>query len=273
VSTIEIVNEVFVSLPTYSVRGLPVGSTVTDTTGTPWVLTPSTAAVNHTTVESVAGDTSLRWLQLNVGSYGSDVIIQLANAASALVNAREDITSLSVTTAGAEFAQLIFKLICNGSLADIAAFTYDGNTVTPRMYLGDPATKIGLVRVSNTNLQLWLNGGAPLDLAFNGAAWSTRVNEAMANATVATNTLTMTNTGNLFVVPGTPTINGITIGSNSQGFSCRLKVASGTTIVHNSGAPGAGAAAILTPTAANIVTSSTRVLPISYDGTNFFVDG
>lgn len=232
-------------------------------------------------VDRIAGllkfsDDGTNYTALSGGSYGSDVIIQLVNAAAALVNAREDVTSLPVNTAGAEFGQLLLKLICNGALSQAACFTYDGNTVTPRMYLGDPATKTGLVRVGSTNLQCWLNGGAPLDLAFNGAQWNIRVNETMANATVATNTLTLTNTANLFVVPGTPSIQGITVGSNASGFSCRLSVNSGTTIVNNSGAPGAGAAAILcnnSGTAGNIVTTCARVLPISYDGTHWFVDG
>lgn len=204
------------------------------------------------------------------GGYGSDTVIPVNG-----VNAREDVTA-TTGAPGSEFGSYLIKLIENGALlgGEIYKLAWAG-VDDARLFLGNPAHSTGLRTFLNTTIQLWLNGAAPLDVSNAGAQWGTRVNETLANATVTVNTLTLGNAANLLVVPGTPTIQGITIGSNTRGHSARILCAPGTTIVNASGAPGAGAASILTPTAANIVTGGTqsRVIPVSYDGTNWYVDG
>lgn len=62
-----IVNQVgsqYVGLASYSVAGLPVGSQVVDiTSGNSFVLTQSTSAVDHSTVEAVLNEPNLRWIR------------------------------------------------------------------------------------------------------------------------------------------------------------------------------------------------------------------
>lgn len=206
------------------------------------------------------------------GGFGSDTVVQLPNSGAALINAWESLITLATNTAGSEAAQYVLRLVQTGALVDAFGLGWQ-NGVQPTLYLGPVANNVGLrANVSTNHLQFNI-GGVAIDLGSTGMLLSTRLQEGRANGSIATNTLTLAAAANLTTVPGTPTINGIATANIQAGYSGRLELASGSTVVHNSGAPGGGAVAILTPTAANIVTASARVLPISYNGTNFFVDG
>lgn len=205
-----------------------------------------------------------------IGGFGSDTTVQLPNSAATLVDALRLYLTLATNTAGSEIALWLVQLVTGGALTDAFAFGFQNNTLTT-FYFG-PVANNNSIRCSATTLQL-ARGGTQLELSSTGILCDVRISESRATASVSTNTLTLTTQGNLNTVPGTPTINGVVTSGVRDGYSGRLRIASGTTIVHNSGAPGAGAVAILTPTQANIVATSTRVVPISYDGTNFIVDG
>lgn len=210
---------------------------------------------------------------ISAGGFGSDTIVQMLNNVPALVNALELVLAMPATAPGTEFATWLIRLIGSGVLTDIASFSWTGSNANPRFFLGDAPSARGLIRVGNSNLQITM-GVLQLDISSNGSAtWACRVIEGRGAGTISVNTLTLSVFGNLTTVPGTPTIQGIVTSGYTAGYSGRLELASGSTIVHNSGAPGAGAVAILTPTAANIVTASARVIPVSYNGTNWFVDG
>lgn len=103
-------------------QGLPVGTPVVDTSGNAWTLTESTATVDHTTTEAVAGCPSLRWIQGgggggggSGGGFGSDTLVALPNSTPANVTALELVTTLSTATAGAEVSHWVVKLLNAGA--------------------------------------------------------------------------------------------------------------------------------------------------------------
>ncbi len=82
-------------------------------------------------------------------------------------------------------------------------------------------------------------------------------------------TITLGTDGNFFTVAGATTINGIVTAGWQAGSQVILELPSGLTVTHNSGAPGAGAAPILFPSGANLVTTAVTLLLLAYDGTNW----
>lgn len=65
--TIAVINDGSTPLPSFKFPGMPVGFIVCDSTGQNWQLTASTATVDHTAVEKVAGNPQLRWLAYTGG--------------------------------------------------------------------------------------------------------------------------------------------------------------------------------------------------------------
>ena len=103
-------------LATLDVGGLTIGTRVYALdAAADFILSISTATVDHVTVEAVDGYTGLRWLSSSTGGFGSDTIVDLPNSNSANVSALELIASLTSNTAGAEASKWVIKLLTGGA--------------------------------------------------------------------------------------------------------------------------------------------------------------
>jgi hypothetical protein len=97
-STLNVSQNSFVNLNAFSIRGLPVGISITDTSGATWTLAKSTATVDGIAVQGVNEDPSLRWL-LDIGTSG-DMGVQYY---AALARAFTGVTDRNLAFFGDDF--------------------------------------------------------------------------------------------------------------------------------------------------------------------------
>ena len=96
-----------------------------------------------------------------------------------------------------------------------------------------------------------------------------RLRQAKGADVASATTLTLGADGNFFAITGTTQIQGIVTTSWQAGSRICLQLATGITIVHNSGAPGTGAVAILLAAGGSLTTTAATALDLVYDGTNW----
>jgi hypothetical protein len=88
------------NLATLDARGIPVGTTIWDTTGTAWTLEQSTSTVDHTTVEAVAGCPTLRW---KTGGGGGGTVATVVAGAGISVDSSDPANPIVKTDPGTLF--------------------------------------------------------------------------------------------------------------------------------------------------------------------------
>lgn len=248
--------------------------------------------------------------------FGPDTTIKLPNSSAVLVNAWQQIVTLSTNTPGSEASQVVLKLLVAGAQTTLITITSttitfvpalgitSGNQSNPGIFF-NAETGLGIYRVgggsigfagsgaplafmstgilnivgSNAQLQLSsagtgisvstaslsLNAGSTFHVFVNAA----RFQQAKGSNVAATQPLVLGTDGNYFVITGTTGIQGIVTTKWLAGAKLSLELASGITITHNAGAPGASAAAILLRAGANLTTSATYVLELYFNGTNW----
>ncbi len=103
-----------------------------------------------------------------------------------------------------------------------------------------------------------------------------RLHQAKGTDLASATTLTLgsgTQGGNHYNITGTTTVQGIVTTGWNAGDRIVLQLASGITITHNSGAPGAGAVAIQLNAGANLVTARVTMLALIFNGTFWYQEG
>jgi hypothetical protein len=209
------------------------------------------------------------------GQFGSDVLVPLLNSAGTPVNAIELVTSWRVNTAGSEEARWQIFVKRAAGLFEAGGFSM-ANGTGAMVYVGAVADLVGF-RSGTTNMDVLIGGAAPATFSGVFTAGLTahldvvterRLQGSASAGTISVNTLT-TGNQNKCRVPGTPSIQGITISPWTDGARILLYCAATTVLVNNSGAPGAGAAKLLNVSGANITVGATpRVIAYAYDSTD-----
>lgn len=209
--------------------------------------------------------------------FGADTIVQQPDSTPTSIDAWESIISLSPNTAGAAFGKWVIKTAASSVKQFHWALTYIANNIV--MLLGDPADGDGIMKNAQHALQMVIAGTNYLSFdQSNGVRANVLMSmnaskfmEAQTGGTAVATTITLPGTGNMWpLTAGTGTLNSIVAAAWQAGTRGVLICASGITVTNNVAGTGA---TILTSTGASIVTASKRALPISYDGTNWIVEG
>ena len=241
--------------------------------------------------------------------FGSDTTVKLPDSGATLVDALELVASLTDNTPGASVSQWLVKTLLAGvktiaqTISAAQTMFPAGTAAVPGVAVGETGTGISEVAhqlVFSTNGsqaahfvqagQLTLDaahsilalssGGAGLELSggdmylnsqagFQVVVDNTRFGMPKGANVASAQPLTLGADGNYFIITGTTGIQGIVTTKWFAGTMVQLQLASGITITHNSGTPGASAAAILLRAGANLTTSGTYLLELYYNGTNW----
>ncbi len=204
-------------------------------------------------------------------SFGVSSAVDLHSSTNVLRRAMTDETSWLVATNAAEQAKRKISIMVAGTLTEAGGFVVDGS-LYPMLYVGTTGSGLRSI-VSQTRLDVMLNDAPQCIFLTSGAWFATRVQENRTGNLASATTLTIANTGNVVPVTGTVTVNGIVTTNWQTGARITLELASGITITHNSGAPGASAVAIQLRAGSNLVTSGVYFLDLIYNGTFWYQPG
>jgi len=208
----------------------------------------------------------------SAAGYGITNATELVSAAGNLRRVMTDVTKLTVATDTIETASRAVSLMINGSLTAMGGWaSLSGLPTTPGVYVGDPASGNGMARYA-TGILFQVNATNYLQIDQSiGLVLPFRIAQNRGAGIAAATTITLGTGGNTFPVSaGTGTINSIVATNWQAGSRIVLECASGITITHNVSGTGA---TILTNTGSSIVTSFTRMIPLTYNGTNWIVEG
>lgn len=202
---------------------------------------------------------------------------EIQNGSGILKRAMTNATTLSTVTNGAEVALHTVSVIVGGTLTTLGGFEFQGGNATiPGVWVGNTGTGMRRNGATNLGLTVGLQEGITLTGALVNLNHRTNMNAIRfsfargASIAVAT-TITLGADGNVFpLTAGTGTLNSIVATNWQAGSRIVLECASGITITNNTAGTGA---TILTNTGASIVTAFTRCIPLTYNGTNWIVEG
>lgn len=219
--------------------------------------TPDELVLRHTTDQTAAA------------GMGATIAVEVESAGGTTRRGATDVTSLVTATDAGESFKRVFSVMIGGALVAAGAF---GEFVTvPAFFLGSVASGCLWRFVSATNVQQWVNGGNILNFFNNRIESVVRLNTVRGAAVAVATTVTLGTDGNVFpLTVGTGTLNSIVATNWQAGSRIVLECASGITITNNTAGSGA---TILTSTGASIVTGSTRMIPATYNGTNWITEG
>ena len=199
------------------------------------------------------------------GSFGATFAVELENASGNTKRAMTDVTTWQVATDGAEYAQRVISLIGAGAMT--SALTIQWSAPNFLLNVGNNGLNSG------TNLLALHVGGTSFLTCTGTFGISTpfRFETNRGASVAAATTITLGTGGNTFPISaGTGTINSIVATNWQAGSRIVLECASGITITNNVAGTGA---TVLTSTGASIVTTFTRMIPLTYNGTNWITEG
>lgn len=211
--------------------------------------------------------------------FGATFAVELQNDGSAhagvgqVKRVMNDDTSFVIATDGAEEVRRNIAMIVSGASQKWGALGYLVNGNNPMLYLGDPATPIGLCRIPGASAMQVIYSSAVMQFAsglvtsLSRHLFSARMQQSTGAGIASATTVTLGADGNVFPITGTTTINGLTTATWAAGATVYLKFAGILVVTNNSGAPGGGAVAIKTSTAANVTTAANSIMTLQYDGT------
>jgi hypothetical protein len=229
------------------------------------------AAVGGVLMMSIDGGADVA---LGGASFGADTLIRLPNNVPTQVNAGEWILSMPPTGPGTEMSTWDELFLINGVQTIITRFGQSSNV--PAQFWGAPADADGMRKPAAHRLQLILGGSTVWECNFNDfdIFLPTRMQafpfmEAKAASTVASaTTITLPQTGNMWVTTGTVAISSIVATGWNPGFKGELIIPATATITHNT----VGTGATIMTTSGGTITAGAqgRMVIIAYDGTNWW---
>lgn len=222
---------------------------------------PDEFVIQHTTSGTAAA------------GFGETSAVELESAGGTTRRVMTDVTSLVTATDAAEVASRAFKIMNAGALADVVSFGFSSGF--PTLFFG-PSTDSTMIRRPSANtIDVWMAGTSFYTLSNGSKAViiSARLTHSRGASLASATTLTLGNDGNVFPITGTTTVNGIVTTGWAAGSRLVLELASGITITHNSGAPGASAVAIQLRAGVNLVTVAVYFLDLIYNGTFWYQPG
>lgn len=240
-------------------------------------LAESTAAVDHTTVEAVAGTTSLRWVKFTVGGgFGANTQITLPNDLLQGVTALQLVNALTNPAHTAEASNWLIKVLLAGvqvtpvSIAgDVVTFQFNqAGAGSPSMVLKNlnasaqsifqfqdvNGVLLGQLRADFTGALVVSPGAASMilsglnsgsatqgfTLSATGTTVGGRLRTGRGAAVAVATTITLGFDGNVFpLTVGTGTLNSISAVGWTPGSVFWLEAAGGITITHNVAGTGA----------------------------------
>lgn len=205
-------------------------------------------------------------------NFGETSAVELQNGSGATKRVMTDVVKYTTVTGGAEAVSRAVSLIIAGALTPVGGWAFAGGSASfPALYVGDPASANGMQKsTAGINFTISATNYMTIDAA-SGVTFPFRAQHNRGAGIAAATTITLGTGGNTFPVSaGTGTINSIVATSWQSGSRIVLECASGITITNNTAGTGA---TILTNTGASITTSFTRMIPLTYNGTNWIVEG
>lgn len=202
--------------------------------------------------------------------FGETSAVELQNAAGTNKRVMTDITDYVTATGGAEEAQRLISLIQGGTMRVAFTFGYALGANIPTLSFANSGN--GLIYNAGT-FSVWMGSAQTMQFTTStitsakSHTFTARQLQSQGASIASATTVTLGADGNVFPISGTTTINGITTSGWSLGAVVYLKFAGILTLTHNSGAPGGGAVAIKTTTAANVTTAANSIAMLIFDGT------
>ncbi len=209
-------------------------------------------------------------------SFGETSAVELESAGGTTRRVLTDVTALQVATDAAEEARRTLSIMVAGALQVWGALGYRVAGNFPALFFGPASddTTLGRVTgtlqltVASTLAQQWTATGNTSNIQH---TFSSRAVLKRGSSTAVATTITIPADGNLLpLTAGTGTLNSIVATGWQAGSTVWLECASGITITNNTSGTGS---TILTSTGASIVTAFTRIIGISYNGTNWITHG
>jgi hypothetical protein len=187
-----------VNLASVDITGMALGTLVwSQDVGAHFVLSVSAAAVDHSTVEAVAGNTALRWVKFAPGGggntitlsdagtnnqpdllilrhltsalaaagFGGTVAVELEVASGNVLRGLSDVLKLVTATpdGSVEMSRTISLMVAGALAPHLTQSWVGGSPLNARYLLGDPAGIVGFQRATN-QIQFLIGGAAVLNL-------------------------------------------------------------------------------------------------------------
>lgn len=202
--------------------------------------------------------------------FGLTNATELQSAGGNVPRVITEIDTLVTATDAAETAQRHIQIMSGGTLREWGTMLM-ATAAVQALYFGSTASTTGIQVDTVPSIALLAGGVAKFRVGAAVTLAVTRFSTARGAGIAAATTITLGSDGNVFPVSiGTGTINSIVATGWQAGSRIVLELASGITLTNSVAGTGA---TVLTNTGASIVTAFTRMIPLTYNGTNWIVEG